>query len=409
MRAFLTLDDIQCAGKTVLLRADLNLPVDKAGKFSDNTRLVRLKPTIADLQRQGAKIVVLSHFGRPDGKADTRYTLQPVAIALGTLLQQPVSFASDCAGAVASDAIRNLPAGGILVLENTRFHAGEEANDPAFTKQVAALGDLFVLDAFSVAHRAHATTTGLADFLPAIAGRQMQAELEALEIALEKPQRPVIAIVGGAKISTKLDLLNNLVTRVQLLVLGGGMANTFLAARGVQVGQSLVESSMLEQARIIDAKAAQHGCSIILPTDAVLAEELKPDVTTITASVNAIPPTQKIFDIGPVTIALIKTHLSGAKTVVWNGPLGVFEVPPFDQGTRAIAVAVGDLTKKGKVISVAGGGETVAALSAAGQANIFTYISAAGGAFLEWLEGKELPGVTALKAARVKYQQKLSA
>ncbi|MBI1272962.1 MAG: phosphoglycerate kinase [Alphaproteobacteria bacterium] len=400
MRDFLTLDDIDCHGKTVLLRADLNVPVDEAGTVTDATRLERLAPTIRDLAACGARIAVLSHFGRPKGKPEPGSSLRQITPAFARALGRDVSFAEDCIGAAAQAAIGALGPGGVAVLENTRFHAGETANDPAFTAQLAKNGDIFVMDAFSTAHRAHASTVGLAELLPAAAGRLMQAELDALDAALEHPARPVLALVGGAKISTKLDLLGNLVARVDVLVLGGGMANTFLAARGVDVGQSLYERDMLDTAREIDAAAAKKGCAILLPTDAVVAAELRENAVTAVAAVGALPAGQKIFDIGPQTVGAICAKLTEMKTVVWNGPLGVFEIPPFDAGTCAVANMAGDLTGAGKIISVAGGGDTVAALNVAGQAEKFTYISTAGGAFLEWLEGKDLPAVAALREAK---------
>jgi phosphoglycerate kinase len=398
MANFPTLSDVYVRGKTVLLRADLNVPM-KHGAVTDTTRLVRLLPTLKFLAENGAKIVVLSHFGRPDGKPDPAYSLAPVAAELSAIWGKPVSFASDCIGAAAKDELAVLQPGDILVLENTRFHAGEEANDPEFTRQLASLGDLFVNDAFSAAHRAHASTTGLAELLPSAAGKLMEEELEALAKALERPERPLAAIVGGSKISTKLDLLRNLIAKVDLLILGGGMANTFLAAKGVKIGKSLFEPDMLLTAQDIMAKAEQRGCHIMLPKDVVVAPALQAGVATQTVAANAVPDEQMILDLGPKAIAEIRDNLAMCKTVVWNGPLGAFETEPFDKATAELAIAVADLTKRGKIMSVAGGGDTVAALAQAGMSQSVTYLSTAGGAFLEWLEGKELPGVAALLKA----------
>ncbi len=398
MPDFLTLDDLSVRGRTVLLRADLNVPM-KDGHVTDAERLERLLPTLKDLSRGGAKIVILSHFGRPEGKPNPKYSLKPVAEELARLWGQKVVFADDCTGSKAMTAIAGLAPGQILVLENTRFYPGEEANDPDFAKSLAALGDVFVNDAFSAAHRAHASTEGLAHLLPAGAGRLMQAEIEALTKALSKPERPLAALIGGSKISTKLDLLLNLVGKVDVLVLGGGMANTFLAAKGVSIGASLSEPDMYATARDIMAKADSKGCQIILPKDAVVAAELKPDVEVRTVSIQAVPAGQMILDIGPQSAQEIKDNLALCKTVVWNGPLGAFETPPFDRATTEVAIGVADLTKRGKILSVAGGGDTVAALANAGVINGLSYLSTAGGAFLEWLEGRELPGVVALRNA----------
>ncbi len=396
MPRFRTLDDLDVAGRTVLLRADLNVPVQD-GRVSDATRIERLVPTVKDLTGRGAKVVLLSHFGRPKGGPDAKNSLRQVLPALEAALGAPVAFASDCVGPEAEGAVKALPAGAVLLLENTRFHAEEEANDPAFAKRLAALGDLYVNDAFSAAHRAHASTEGIARLLPSAAGRLMQAELDALGRALEHPERPVAAIVGGAKISTKLELLLNLVARVDLLVLGGGMANTFLAAEGVQVGASLQEKDMHDQARAIAARAAATGCRILLPVDAVTAAKLEAGATTTTVPVSAVPADRMILDVGPETVALVARELAGCRTLVWNGPLGAFEIPPFDAGTVAVAKAAAELTRTSGLVSVAGGGDTVAALAHAGVEEAMTYVSAAGGAFLEWLEGKTLPGVAALE------------
>ncbi len=399
MSDFLTLDTLPVSGKKVLLRADLNVPM-KDGTVTDTARLTRLLPTLRDLAQKGAKIIILSHFGRPDGQKNTKYSLRPIAAALETLWGQKISFAEDCVGPVAGAAIESLSAGQILVLENTRFYAGEEANDPAFAAQLAALGDVYVNDAFSAAHRAHASTEGLAHLLPCAAGRLMQTELTALEKALTHPQHPVMALVGGSKISTKLDLLENLVAKVDLLVLGGGMANTFLAARGVKVGKSLHEKDMLETARAIETRAAIRHCRIVLPQDAVVATVLESNIPTETVSVTEIPENSMMLDIGPESVKEIAALLQTCQTVVWNGPLGAFEFPPFDQSTTAVAQSVARLSEQGKLLSVAGGGDTVAALSHAGVMEKFGYVSTAGGAFLEWLEGKTLPGVAALSCAK---------
>jgi phosphoglycerate kinase len=350
------------------------------------------------LAKAGAKIVILSHFGRPKGgKPDPQYSLQPVVEVLEDLWGQPISFADDCIGVKAEAAVKKLEPGQIVVLENTRFHAGEEANDPAFVKELAKLGDVYINDAFSCAHRSHASTEGLAHVMPSAAGRLMQAELDTLNKALAHPARPLAAIVGGSKISTKLDLLNNLVAKVDVLVLGGGMANTFLAAKGVAIGKSLSENDMLATAREIAAKAAANKCSILLPQDAVVAEVLKSGIETEIVSINAIPADKMILDVGPTSVKDICAKLATCKTVVWNGPLGAFEFKPFDNGTNEVAGFVADLTRNGKILSVAGGGDTVSAMSNAGVSEYLSYLSTAGGAFLEWLEGKELPGVAALR------------
>jgi len=395
---FKTLDDLSVSGKTVLVRADLNVPVQD-GQVSDTTRIDRLVPTLKEIASKGAKVVVLSHFGRPKGGPDTKNSLRQVAPALEKALGAPVAFAEDCVGPAAEQAVKALPAGGVLLLENLRFHAGEEKNDADFVGRLAALGDVYVNDAFSAAHRAHASTEGLAHRLPAAAGRLMQAELEALGKALAKPERPVAAVVGGAKISTKLDLLLNMVARVDLLALGGGMANTFLYAQGVDVGASLAEKDMADQARAIMARAKEKGCEILLPKDGVVAKEFKAGAANRVAEIGKTAADEMILDVGPATVEFLGLKLQGARTVVWNGPLGAFEIEPFDAGTNAVAGVVAALTRDGRVLSVAGGGDTVAALEHAGAAGSFSYISTAGGAFLEWLEGKELPGVKALEQA----------
>ena len=408
VRDYLTLEDAAVTGKRVLLRADLNVPV-KNDKITDLTRLERLRPTIDYLRDHGAKIAILSHFGRPDGKAVPEYSLRPVALELGRILGAEIAFAPDCIGPAAAETVNNLPQGGIAVLENTRYYPGEEANDPKFAADLAALGDLVVMDAFSAAHRAHASTAGLLDHLPACAGRLMQAELEALARALEMPQRPVAAIVGGAKVSTKLGVLTHLIDRVDVLALGGGMANTFLAAQGKAIGKSLYEADMLPIARDIIAKATARNCNLVLPQDVVIAAECKPGAAARTVPADAVPDDQMILDVGPESTRALTEVLAKCRTIVWNGPMGVFEVPPFDRGTREIAMAVAELTKSQHITSVAGGGETVAALAVTGQTDSLTYVSTAGGAFLEWLEGKELPGVAALKQAKKRAQGKLSA
>ncbi|WP_158047002.1 phosphoglycerate kinase [Skermanella pratensis] len=396
MSGFKTLDDYQFDGKTVLVRADLNVPM-KDGAVSDTTRIDRLAPTLTELSQAGAKVVVLSHFGRPKGGPDPKYSLRPVVDAVSKAVGQKVAFAPDCVGPQAKEAIANLHGGSIIVMENLRFHPEEEKNDPGFAKQLAELGDIYVNDAFSAAHRAHASTEALARLLPNAAGRLMEAELKALTLALENPERPVAAVVGGAKISTKLDLLGNLVRRVNLLALGGGMANTFLYARGTAVGASLCEKDMAEQAREIMAIADQAGCEILLPRDAIVAKEFKAGAESQVVAIDQVPADAMILDVGPATVEYVTLKLQGCRTVVWNGPLGAFETRPFDAGTNAVAGSVAALTKAGRVLSVAGGGDTVAALAAAGVEDSFTYVSAAGGAFLEWLEGKDLPGVAALK------------
>lgn len=395
MKKFLTLDELSPKGKVVLLRADLNVPVQE-GKVTDATRLERLVPTLQELSKKGAKIVVLSHFGRPKG-ADASLSLAPIGKALEAAYGKPVAFASDCIGQPATDGIAKMKDGDVLLLENVRFHPEEEKNDANFAQLIAGLGDVYVNDAFSCAHRAHATTHGIATLLPAYAGRLMEAELDALNKAVAQPERPVVAVVGGAKISTKLDLLNNLVKRIDTLVLGGGMANTFLAALDTPVGKSLCEHDMREQALKIIATAKAHNCTILLPVDAVVATEFQANAASQATSVESVQDGQMMLDIGPQSVAAIAKVLDGAKTVVWNGPLGAFETPPFHKGTVAVAGKVAELTAAGKIISVAGGGDTVSALAQAGVEEKMSYVSTAGGAFLEWLEGKTLPGVEALE------------
>jgi len=390
-----TIDAADVAGKRVLVRADLNVPVQN-GEVSDATRLERLIPGLKDLSDRGAKVIVLSHFGRPKGGPDPEFTLAPVAAELGRLMGRPIGLTQDCIGPQAESRIAAMAAGDILVLENLRFHKGEEKNDPAFVDALARLGDLYVNDAFSAAHRAHASTEGLAHRLPAFAGPLMMEEIRALRAALEKPQRPVAAVVGGAKVSTKIPVLTNLVAKVDKLIIGGGMANTFLAAAGRGIGKSLAELDLVGTAREIVAAAAAKGCEIVLPVDAVIAREFKAGAASETVPVSAVPADAMILDIGPQSVAHLAQVLAGCKTVLWNGPLGAFEIAPFGVGTFALAQEAARLTKAGRIVSVAGGGDTVAALNTAGVADDFTYVSSAGGAFLEWLEGRELPGVAAL-------------
>ncbi|NBC32862.1 MAG: phosphoglycerate kinase [Alphaproteobacteria bacterium] len=398
MSNFKTLDDIDVAGKTVLVRGDLNVPV-KNGQVTDSTRLDRLVPTLTELADKGAKVVIMSHFGRPKGQKNPEHSLKPVVPALEKALGgRSVTFAEDCIGPVAEEAVKALQPGQFLLLENLRFYPDEEKNGEDFAGKLAALGDIYVNDAFASAHRAHASTEAIARKLPNAAGRLMQAELEALTKALEHPERPVAAVVGGAKISTKLELLGNLVQKVDKLILGGGMANTFMFAQGTDVGNSLCEKDMADAAREIMEKAKAAGCEIVLPTDGVVAPEFKEGAPSQTVAATAIPADQMMLDVGPDSINALDALIDNCKTVVWNGPLGAFEVPPFDTGTTAVAKHAAALTKQGKVLSVAGGGDTVAALEHAGVIADFTYVSTAGGAFLEWLEGKELPGVTALKS-----------
>jgi phosphoglycerate kinase len=394
---FRTLDTAKVAGKRVLLRADLNVPM-RGGAITDLTRLERLTPTIRELAEKGARVIVVSHFDRPDGRRVAGLSLRPISAALRDLLARDVFFADDCVGPVAEEAVAKLEPGQVLVLENTRFHAGEEENDPAMAKQLARLADIFVNDAFSTSHRAHASTAGIARFLPSFAGRLMQRELEALTAALDDPQRPVAAIVGGAKVSSKLALLGNLIGRVDVLVIGGAMANTFLAAQGVAVGRSLQEADMHATALDILARAKAANCEVILPVDVVTASELRANVPTRTVPVGDVPTDAMILDVGPATVALLIARLASLRTLVWNGPLGAFETPPFDAATVALAHAVADATTAGTLRSVAGGGDTVSALRHAGVADRISYVSTAGGAFLEWLEGRMLPGIQALQS-----------
>lgn len=391
-----TLDGVAVAGKRVLLRADLNVPMHE-GRIGDATRLERLAPGVLELADQGARVILCSHFDRPKGKVVAAMSLAPIAAALADVLHRPVAFAADCIGAPAEDAVAAMADGAILVLENTRFHPGEEKNDPAFAAALAKLAELYVNDAFSAAHRAHASTEGVAHLLPAYAGRLMQAELAALDAALGNPARPVAAIVGGAKISTKLDLLGNLSGKVDVLVIGGAMANTFLAAQGHAMGTSLQEAEMGATARSILAEAKARGCEIVLPEDLVVAERFAAHVPTEIVPAGAVPADRMALDVGPASVAALIARLPSLKTLVWNGPLGAFETAPFDAATNALARAVAQASAAGKLVSVAGGGDTVAALRHAGVADQLTYVSTAGGAFLEWLEGKTLPGVAALQ------------
>jgi len=395
MANFRTLDHVDVKGKRVLVRVDLNVPIDN-GVVADATRIERVAPALTELADKGAKVILLSHFGRPKGR-DTKNSLKPVAAEVARVIKRPVKFADDCIGAVAEDAVAAMKQGDILCLENTRFHFGEEKNDKDFVAALARLGDIWVNDAFSAAHRAHASTEGLGHRLPAYAGRAMQAELDALGKALEHPQRPVAAIVGGAKISTKLDLLGNLLAKVDVLIIGGAMANTFLLAQGKNVGKSLAERDLVATAREIMDKAKAAEKEIVLPVDAVVAEKFEANAPSRAVSVDAIDPYDMILDIGPKSVEQVVSVLARCKTLVWNGPFGAFEMEPFDTGTVEVAEAAAELTKAGKLVTVAGGGDTVAALNAAGATGRFTYVSTAGGAFLEWLEGKALPGVEVLR------------
>ena len=391
-----TLDDADAAGKRVLLRADLNVPT-KDGAVTDATRIERLAPTIRELAAAGAVVVVASHFGRPGGKIDPASSLEPLAGPLSSALDgMPVSFAGDCVGREAARTVAAASPGDVVLLENLRFHSGEERNDPEFAGRLATLADLYVNDAFSAAHRAHASTEGVARLLPAFAGRLMQAELEALAAALDAPERPVGAIVGGAKVSTKLDLLGNLVGKADLLAIGGAMANTFLRALGADVGNSFCEPDMAAQARDVLARADESGCEVALPSDVVVADELAEGARSETVPAAGVPAGAVILDIGPGSAAALAAKLGDLKTLVWNGPLGAFETSPFDAGTATVARAAAELTRRGALKTVAGGGDTVAALEAAGVTGAFSYVSSAGGAFLEWLEGRRLPGVAAL-------------
>jgi phosphoglycerate kinase len=393
-----TLEDLgDVGGRRVVARLDLNVPMQD-GEVSDATRIERAVPTLKELLAAGAKVVVLSHFGRPKGRRESSMSLKPLCAPLGAALGGiAVAFAEDCIGEPAERAVGALQPGAVLLLENLRFHAGEEKNDPGFADQLARLGDLYVNDAFSAAHRAHASITGLAERLPSAAGRLMQAEVEALSRALESPDRPLAALVGGAKISTKLELLGNLMDRVDLLILGGGMANTFLFAQGTPVGRSLCEKDMAATAREIMAKAEAAGCEILLPIDGQVASEFRAGAASREVPIELVPDDGMILDIGSGSASLIGGRLGNCRTLVWNGPLGAFEIEPFDAGTTAVAKLVAERTQAGKLMSVAGGGDTLAALAQAGVLDQLSYVSTAGGAFLEWLEGKDLPGVAVLR------------
>jgi phosphoglycerate kinase len=394
--SFRSLDDTDVKGKRVLVRVDLNVPM-QGGEVADVSRIERNGPTITEIADRGGKVVLLSHYGRPKGP-DPKESLKPVVAAVARIIKRPIAFAGDCVGPIAEKAVAALKPGEILCLENTRFHKGEEKNDPAFAAQLARLGDLYVDDAFSVAHRAHASVEAIAHLLPAFAGRAMQEELGALEKALHSPDRPVAAIVGGAKISTKLDLLGNLITKVDTLIIAGGMANTFLAAQGKPVGKSLSENDLIPTARDILAKAKSLHREIVLPVDAVVAQKFAAHVPSRVVSVDDVGADDMILDIGPRSVEQAVSVLARSKTLVWNGPFGAFEIEPFDNGTIEVAEAASELTTDRRLVSIAGGGDTMAALNAAGVTGRFTYVSTAGGAFLEWLEGKTLPGVEVLGA-----------
>jgi phosphoglycerate kinase len=391
-----TLDDAALAGKRVLVRVDLNVPMDN-GKVSDATRIDRIVPTLREIADKGGKVIVLSHFGRPKGGPDTQNSLAPLAPVLAQHIGRSVGFVGDCVGDGVEAVISTMAPGAILLLENTRFHAGEEKNDPAFVEALARNGDVYVNDAFSAAHRAHASTEGVAHRLPAYAGRTMQAEIEAISAALEAPKRPLAAIVGGAKVSTKLELLGNLIKKVDVLIIGGGMANTFLAAQGKNIGASLCERDLLDTARAIMANAKNENCELVLPVDAIVASEFKAHAAWRCVGVDDIGDKDMMLDIGPASIAAVTAALARCATLVWNGPFGAFELPPFDAGTTQVAQAAAQMTRAHTLMTLAGGGDTVSALHHAGVADDFSYISTAGGAFLEWLEGKALPGVEALR------------
>jgi phosphoglycerate kinase len=399
MKSFRTLDDADVKGKRVLVRVDLNVPVQN-GEVADASRIERLAPTIKEIADRGGKVILLSHYGRPKGP-DPAESLKPVVAAAAHVIGRPIAFAADCIGEVAETAVAAMQPGDILCLENTRFHKGETKNDPALAVKLARLGDIYVDDAFSVAHRAHASVEAIGHLLPAYAGRAMQEELAALEKALHAPERPVVAIVGGAKISTKLDLLSNLIIQVESLIIGGGMANTFLAAQGKPVGKSLCETDLLPTARDILAKAKALGREIVLPVDAVVAQNFAAHAPSRVVTVDQVGPGDMMLDIGPRSIEQVISVLARSKTLVWNGPFGAFEMEPFDTGTVAVAEAAAELTAAGKLVTIAGGGDTMAALNVAGVTGRLTYVSTAGGAFLEWLEGKKLPGVEVLTSSRL--------
>jgi len=395
MSNFNTLDHVDVKGKRVLVRVDLNVPVEN-GVVTDATRIERIGPAITELADKGAKVILLSHFGRPKG-VDPKQSLKPVAAEVARVIKRKVGFAADCVGEVAEKAVAAMQSGDILCLENTRFHAGEEKNDPAFVEQLAKLGDIWVNDAFSAAHRAHASTEGLGHKLPAYAGRAMQEELVALTRALEHPERPLAAIVGGAKISTKLELIGNLLAKVDYLIIAGAMANTFLLAQGKNMGKSLVEADLVPTAQKIMAQAKADKRDIVLPVDVVVAKKFEANAPSRVVGIDEVGDADMALDIGPRSVEQAVSVLARAKTLVWNGPFGAFEMEPFDKGTVSVAEAAAELTQAGKLVTVAGGGDTVAALNVAGVTDRFTYVSAAGGAFLEWLEGKALPGVEILR------------
>jgi phosphoglycerate kinase len=398
MTAFRRLDDADVANKRVLVRVDFNVPMTEDHKVSDDTRLRAALPTIQALREKGAKVILCAHFGRPKGKRDPEQSLAPVVPALAALIGAPVAFAEDCIGPVAEAAVDKLTPGDVALLENTRFHPGEETNDPEMAQALAKLADVYVNDAFSAAHRAHASTAGVAKLLPAYAGLAMERELDHLEQALGSPVRPVVAVVGGAKVSTKIAVLENLVAKADHLVIGGAMANTFLAARGLDVGKSLVEADQLDTARRIEDAAKAAGCTLILPVDVVVAKEFKAHAPHEDKPAGEVAADEMILDVGSMTVDLAAEAINDAKTLIWNGPLGAFEIPPFDTSTVELAKFAAGQTRTAGLISVAGGGDTVAALNHAGVAGDFTFVSTAGGAFLEWMEGRALPGVEALKA-----------
>ena len=393
---FRTLDQADLKGKRALVRVDFNVPMHD-GVITDDTRLRAALPTIQALRKAGARVILLSHFDRPKGKRVPSMSLKPVVEPLAKLIGAPVAFADDCVGEVAERAEGYLQPGGVLLLENLRYHAGEEANDPGFAKKLAALGDLYVNDAFSAAHRAHASTEAIAHLLPAYAGESMRRELDALDKALGNPERPVLGIVGGSKVSSKLDLLTHLITKLDRLAIGGGMANTFLFAQGWEVGASYCEKDLADTAREIIRAAGKNHCELLLPIDIVVAEQMAHGAPSRIRGLGEVDEHERILDAGPQTVARLTAAMDASKTLIWNGPLGVFEIPPFDKGTIADAKHAADLAKAGKLVAVAGGGDTVSALNAAGVAGDFTFVSTAGGAFLEWMEGKALPGVEALK------------
>ncbi|MDJ1017450.1 MAG: phosphoglycerate kinase [Paracoccaceae bacterium] len=395
--AWKTLDDMDLDGKVALVRVDLNVPVEN-GQVTDATRIERIVPTVRDILEKGGKPVLMAHFGRPKGQRVPEMSLSQIVGTLEAHLGAPVTFAEDSIGGPAKQAVASMEPGQVVLLENTRYHPGEPKNDGMLAASFAALGEVYINDAFSAAHRAHASTEGIAHLLPSAAGRLMEAELNALEAALTEPERPVVAVVGGAKVSTKLDLLGNLVRKVDMLVIGGGMANTFLAAKGVNVGKSLAEHDMTDTAGEILERAEEAACEIILPIDVVAASEFAAGADSVTVPAENCPPDRMILDAGPQSVEKINAAFEAAKTLIWNGPLGAFEIEPFDTATNAAARKAGELTRAGGLVSVAGGGDTVAALNKAGVADDFSYISTAGGAFLEWMEGKELPGVAALSS-----------